>query len=53
MGVQTVHTTISVPRKIRKRMDKFQDANPTNWSQLATLAFKNHMDEVEGDGVLT
>jgi hypothetical protein len=41
-------TTITVPRKIKKRMESFQDKFHVNWSAIATDAFRQYMKENNG-----
>ncbi len=48
--VECTRTTISIPLKIKKRMNKFQKRNEVNWSKIATKAFKKYMEANNGEG---
>ncbi len=37
-------TTISIPKRIKDRMDEFQSRIFVNWSQVASDAFLRHMN---------
>lgn len=43
----TTRTTISVPRELRVRMNRFQRKNIVNWSHIAVEAWESYIDQKE------
>ena len=48
-GPKTVNTTVCVPRKLRKRMESFRANHPVNWSEIASEAWEQYMDDHDED----
>jgi metal-responsive CopG/Arc/MetJ family transcriptional regulator len=42
-----VRTTISIPAKLKSKMDRFQIKYYVNWSRLASEAWENYMTSIE------